>query len=50
MTPRYLDLLKQGFCKQVRPKKPHKVPVIVACERCQDWHAKGKHRKRVVAP
>lgn len=48
MTPRYLDLLKQGFCK-ARRAKPKTPPIVVACDRCQDWHVKGKHRKSKVA-
>jgi hypothetical protein len=48
-TDRYVDLLKQGFMKPLRARrlaKPKPAPVIVACERCCDWHPKGKHIRR----
>jgi hypothetical protein len=42
---RLCDLMRQGFMKPMRARKPKAAPVIVACDRCLDWHAKGKHTK-----
>jgi hypothetical protein len=39
---RFVDLQKQGFMRPRKERKP-KVVEIVACDRCRDWHAKGKH-------
>jgi hypothetical protein len=46
MTDRYVDLCKQGFMKMGR-KEPRKVKhiEIVSCDKCRDWHEKGKHTK-----
>jgi hypothetical protein len=42
--PRYVDLMRQGFMKgPKRQAKPKAFVPHVACERCQDWHAPGKH-------
>jgi hypothetical protein len=48
MTPGeiYIDLLKQGFMRPLKVKRPKKERPIVACDKCQDWHPEGKHRKR----
>lgn len=48
-TDRYIDLLKQGFMKRgcTKPKKEKKLQPIVACEKCKDWHRKGKHTKAI---
>lgn len=43
---RYLDLLKQGFMKPRKARKPKAEQPIVACKKCQDWHRKGKHTKK----
>lgn len=48
MSPaeRYADLMRQGFMKPRREARKKREPgPIVACERCQDWHEKGKHRR-----
>jgi hypothetical protein len=50
MDDRYLDLLKQGFMKPRRKRAPRPPPEIVACDRCLDWHPKGKHRKPAPKP
>lgn len=47
ISKRYADLLQQGFMKPKRAPKPKTERPIVACEKCQDWHSKGKHRKAV---
>jgi hypothetical protein len=44
MPDRYLDLLKQGFMK--RPKEPKRKAApkeLVSCNKCQNWHYRGKH-------
>ena len=47
MVDRNLDILKQGFMKQGRKKskRPRKDAPIVSCDKCMDWHRKGKHTK-----
>jgi len=45
----FSDLAKQGLMKQGRQRvkaKKAKQIVIVACDKCHDWHVKGKHIKR----
>jgi Fe-S-cluster-containing hydrogenase component 2 len=51
MTDRYVDLCKQGFMKMGR-KEPKKVKhiEIVSCDKCHDWHEKGKHIKKLSNP
>jgi hypothetical protein len=44
-TQRYVDLLKQGFMKPRKTPKVKKERPVVACDRCQNWHRKGKHTK-----
>jgi hypothetical protein len=39
---RNIDILKQGFMKRRRPRKQKRI-VIVACDKCHDWHERGKH-------
>jgi len=43
MTNRMMDLLKQGFMKPAKVRKPKIERPIVACERCLNWHRQGKH-------
>jgi hypothetical protein len=40
---RYADLLKQGFMRPKKTKKPTPTQSIVACDDCQNWHRKGRH-------
>jgi hypothetical protein len=47
---RLCDLMRQGFMKPRPERKPKKEQPIVACERCQDWHRKGKHSKPKATP
>ena len=37
------DLMRQGFMKPVKRKKPAIERPIVACDDCLNWHRKGKH-------
>ena len=43
LPDRYIDLLKQGFMRGRKKHKAKVAPQIVACERCHNWHQKGKH-------
>jgi hypothetical protein len=41
---RHADLMRQGFMRPMREARPKREPPpMVACERCQNWHRKGKH-------
>lgn len=40
---RHADLMRQGFMKPRRERTTKEPAPIVACERCQNWHRKGKH-------
>jgi hypothetical protein len=47
---RYADLMRQGFMKPApRGRKAREKRPIVACERCQDWHEEGRHRRPAAA-
>ena len=46
MTDRYIDLLRQGFMRPRKAKRAAEPAPIVACERCRNWHTKGKHTAR----
>lgn len=38
------DLMRQGFMRGVKAKKPPKEPPpIIACDDCLNWHRKGQH-------
>jgi pyruvate-formate lyase-activating enzyme len=40
---RHADLMRQGFMKPTRQRKPKAEQPVVACDRCQNWHRKGQH-------
>jgi hypothetical protein len=40
---RLADLMRQGFMKPIRSRKPKKERPIVACAACLNWHREGKH-------
>jgi hypothetical protein len=40
---RFVDLQRQGFMRPRKARKERKPVEIVACDRCRDWHPKGKH-------
>ena len=42
------DLHRQGFMRPMpQRRKKKESPPWVACERCQDWHRRGKHTRPV---
>lgn len=47
---RLADLMRQGFMKPRKVRKAKEKKPIVACDRCQDWHEEGKHRRKRVDP
>jgi hypothetical protein len=40
---RLLDLMRQGFMKPIKQRKPKAERPIVACHACLNWHPQGKH-------
>lgn len=54
-SARYLDLLKQGFMKPMKPAKVRRTAAptvrrpVVACDGCRNWHTQGKHTEKDAA-
>lgn len=44
-TDRYTDLLQQGFLKPRKVRKLRARGPTLACERCLNWHEKGRHMR-----
>lgn len=42
------DIMRQGFMKPLKVKPVKAKPEIVACNKCLNWHPKGKHIKAQV--
>jgi len=41
---RYIDLLKLGIWKAPpKARKQKKPAVLIACDKCHNWHPRGKH-------
>ena len=44
-SARLVDLMRQGFMKPLKKGKAKADVPWVACDRCRDWHRKGRHTK-----